>query len=250
MDAVLDIGIDLRTAADQCSVSGRCRSVCDGCQVRLFAVCSALDDNQIANLERLAKQTHVPARSPFLLEGDRADAVYTLTSGFVRLQQDLADGRRQVVGFLAPGDFIGLNLGEHYPYGADALTDATLCRFDRDAFANLTRREPALLEKLYAMTSHELSLAQEHMVLLGRRKAEERVALFLIGWRKRLQRVIGQSPTLPLPMGRQDIADHLGLTIETVSRIMARLARGRVTLEVPGGVRILDEAGLRTTAGA
>lgn len=230
--------------ADRCGEAGRCRSVCDGCKVRLFTVCSALDDREIQALEKLAMQKHLSSRQPIMFAGDPADAVFTLTSGFLRLQRVLSDGRRQIIGFAAPGDFVGLDLSMRYAYSVEALTDVMLCKFDRTEFSLLARRMPALLEKLHQFASHELSLAQEHMVLLGRRRAEERVALFLVGWRKKLQRIFGQSATLPLPMGRQDIADHLGLTIETVSRIMAHLAREKIILDVPGGVRILDESRL------
>jgi CRP/FNR family transcriptional regulator, anaerobic regulatory protein len=235
---------DMPDAADHCVEAGRCRSVCTGCKVRLFAVCAALDDLEIKALEHLARQKTLSARQPVMFAGDPADAVYTLTSGYLRLQRDLSDGRRQIIGFAAPGDFIGLGLTSHYAYSADALTDVTLCAFDRIEFSMLAHKAPGLTERLHRSASHELSLAQEHMVLLGRRRAEERVALFLVSWRQKSQRIFGQSATLTLPMGRQDIADHLGLTIETVSRIFAHFGREKIILDVPGGVRVLDEARL------
>jgi CRP/FNR family transcriptional regulator, anaerobic regulatory protein len=232
---------DMPDVADQCVEAGRCRSVCSGCKVRLFAVCASLDDQEIKALERLARQRTVLARQPLVFAGDPADSVFTLTSGFLRLQSDLSDGRRQVIGFAAPGDFIGLGLNARYGFSADALTDVTVCGFDRLEFSNLAHKTPGLIERLHRSASHELSLAQEHMVLLGRRRAEERVALFLTSWRTKLQQIFGPSATLPLPMGRQDIADHLGLTIETVSRIISRLGREKIVLDVPGGLRVLDK---------
>ncbi len=117
-----------------------------------------------------------------------AGFVFTLTSGFLRLQRDLSDGRRQIIGFALPGDFVGLGLGARYAYSVDALTDVTVCGFDRLEFSMLAYKTPGLIERLHRSASHELSLAQEHMVLLGRRRAEERVALFLISWRKKLQK--------------------------------------------------------------
>jgi len=230
--------------ADQCGRAGRCRAVCQDCKVRLFAVCGALDDEEIRSLERLARQKRVTARQGVMVAGDDASEVLTLTSGFLQVQRDLANGRRQVVGFAAPGDFIGFDPSDRYQFTVESLTEVTLCRFSRADFSALMHGMPTLLEKLHQTACHELSLAQDHMVLLGRRSADERVALFLINWRAKVSRIFGPSPMLPLPMNRQDIADHLGLTIETVSRIIARMGRQKILLSVPGGLRVLDEAAL------
>lgn len=224
-----------------CGASSACADVCEKCRVRLFAVCAALDHDEIAELEALAERRALPARRSLFHEGDPVAGLFTITSGTVRLQNDLSDGRRQIVGFALPGDFLGLALESRYGFSADTLTPTTVCRFDRGRFVSLVQRKPQLLARLHAATSHELAIAQAHMVVLGRRRAEERVAAFLIGWRDRLAVVQGRSATVPLPMARQDIADHLGLTIETVSRVFARWARERIVLSVPDGVRVLDE---------
>lgn len=185
-----------------------------------------------------------PAKATLFEQGDEATSLFTVTSGVLRLHYDLPDGRRQIVGFAMPGDFLGLSLEPRFGLTADALTSVAACRFDRHRFMALLERHPSMMRKMHEVASHELAIAQEHMVVLGRRRAEERVASFLLKWWQRLKRVHGQSPTLPLPMGRQDIADHLGLTIETVSRTLARWMRERIILDVPDGVRILDAARL------
>lgn len=226
------------------SQGSACVDVCEKCRVRLFAVCAALGPDEIGDLEAIAERRALPARRSLFHQGDAVNSLYTITSGTVRLQNDLSDGRRQVVGFALPGDFLGLALADQYGFSAETLSATTLCRFDRARFVALVERKPHLLARLHAATSHELAIAQTHMVVLGRRRAEERVAAFLIGWRDRLAVVQGRSPTVPLPMGRQDIADHLGLTIETVSRVFARWTRERIVLGVPDGVRVLDEARL------
>ena len=100
--------------------------------------------------------------------------------------------------------------------------------------------KPHLLRRINELVIRELGQAQDHMVLLGRRSAEEKVASFLVGWRVRLARLGDATNTLPLPMGRQDIADFLGLTIETVSRTLTRLERDGVIEIVPGGIRLVD----------
>ncbi len=217
-----------------------CHVVCEACRVRLFAVCAALRSDEIQELEAIAHhQTH-EAKTSLFQEGDPVHSLFTITSGTIRLQHDLPDGRRQVVGFAIPGDFLGLAREERFGFTADALTRVSLCRFDRRRFLELVERHPELLRRLHEAASHELALAQEHMVVLGRRRAEERVAAFLLRWWDRLNVVQGHSVTVPLPMGRQDMADHLGLTIETVSRTLARWMREKIILDVPDGVRVLD----------
>jgi len=223
---------------------GQCASVCAECRVRLYAVCAALDEGEVHALERITQHMSLPAKSALFHAGDAANSVYTVTSGTLRLQRDLADGRRQIIGFAIPGDFIGLAMDQHFGFSADSLTPVNLCRFDRQAFSRLASEKQGLMGRLHNFASHELGLAQEHMVVLGRRRADERVAAFLLRWRERMARLTGASATLALPMGRQDIADYLGLTIETVSRTLARWMREKVILDVPDGIRILDPARL------
>lgn len=173
-----------------------------------------------------------------------------MTDGAIRLSRLLPDGRRHVMGFALTGDFLGLALPERFAVTAEALGQATLCRFERGAFKALVADKPHLLQRLHERAGYELTLAQDQMMLLGRRTAEEKVALFLVGLRQRYLRIGHDSITLELPMGRQDIADHLGLTIETVSRMLTRFDRERIILIVPGGVRLLDPARLdRLAAG-
>ena len=166
----------------------------------------------------------------------------------LRLSRLLPDGRRQVVGFAMVGDFLGLALPERFTVTAEALAPTKLCRFEKRAFAGLVADAPHLLQRLYERAGYELTLAQDHMMLLGRRTAEEKVASFLLGLRARYARIGQNSVTVELPMGRQDIADHLGLTIETVSRMLTRLDRDKAILIVPGGVRLLDIARLEELA--
>ncbi|MEH3148525.1 MAG: helix-turn-helix domain-containing protein [Methylobacterium frigidaeris] len=221
---------------------------CAECGVRLVSVCAALTGDELDRLEALSQRLRLDARQALFHQDDRAGAVYNVTEGMMRLSRLLPDGRRQIVGFAMVGDFLGLALPERFTVTAEALVPATLCRFDRHAFAGLVAGAPHLLQRLHERAGHELTLAQDHMVLLGRRTAEERVASFLLGLRARYGRVGRDSVTVELPMGRQDIADHLGLTIETVSRMLTRLDREKAILIVPGGVRLLDGARLERLA--
>jgi CRP/FNR family transcriptional regulator len=221
---------------------------CEQCRVRSLSMCGALEPDELAALDRLSRPLSVAARETIFEQDELADSVFNITAGSARLYRLLPDGRRQIVGFALPGDFLGLALSERNAYSADALTPLTACQFSRAHFSDFLDEKPHLLRKLHTMASHELSLAQEQMVILGRRTAEEKVAAFLIGLRKRWARLSTASVTIPLPMTRQDIGDFLGLTVETVSRMLTRLAREKAILIVPDGVRLLDVARIEAMA--
>lgn len=213
---------------------------CASCRVRALSLCAALDPDELVELDRLSTSVAVGAKETLFEQDQPSDAVYNVTAGAVRLYKLLPDGRRQVVGFALPGDFLGLSMSERNAFSADALTPTTACRFTRQSYSAFLDAKPHLLRRLHSMASHELSLAQDQMVILGRRTAEERVAAFLIGLRNRWMRINGNQVHVPLPMTRQDIGDFLGLTVETVSRLMTRLAREKAIVIVPDGVRLLD----------
>lgn len=240
---------DRLSGAGPSCAHGRQSGSCAECTVRLISVCGALSLDELTALERLNQPLVLPPRATLFGQDDRATAVYNVTKGALRLSRLLPDGRRHVLGFVFSGDFLGLALDDHFTMSAEALTHVQACRFDLKAFRSLTGAMPSLLGALHARTSHELSLAQDHMLLLGRRTAEERVASFLLGLRERYRRNGLTSATLELPMTRQDIADHLGLTIETVSRTFARFTRERLLLDVPSGVRVLAADRLERLAG-
>jgi CRP/FNR family transcriptional regulator len=218
--------------------------------VRVISVCAALDISELSALGAMAEDIHFAEKETITLQGDAADSVYTVTGGTIRLYKLLPDGRRQIVGFLLPGDFMGLALSDRHTCCADAVGPVTACRFARSAFTALTQKKPHLLRRLHEAAMHELALAQDHMVLLGRRTAEEKVAAFLVGLRDRSRRLGGGAVTIPLPMTRSDIADYLGLTIETVSRTISKLARAKAILVIPEGVRLLDPARVEALAAA
>lgn len=228
-----------------------CGDLCNGCEARALSVCGSLDDDAFAGLRRLNKPVVFGARAVLFDQETPVEHVFTVVQGVARLYKLLPDGRRQIVGFALPGDFLGLALADGYGYCADAVTPVTVCRFSRQSFAEYADRHPQMLRRLYDMATHELALAQQQMVLLGRRDALEKLAAFLLGLQKRWARVSGkQSATIDLPMGRQDIADFLGLTIETVSRTLNRMARDKTIVIVPDGVRLLDLERLEALAEA
>ncbi|MBP1182840.1 Crp/Fnr family transcriptional regulator [Methylobacterium sp. PvR107] len=235
-------------ATNQACRHGRSEGGCVACDVRRVSVCAALTGQELERLEAVSHRIVLDPRQILFGQEDRADAVYNVTEGALRLSRLLPDGRRHVIGFALIGDFVGLALPERFTVTAEALTPVALCRFDRRAFTALVEDVPHLLRRLHERAGYELTLAQDHMMLLGRRTAEEKVAAFLLGLRARYARIGLTSVTLELPMCRQDIADHLGLTIETVSRMLTRLDRERAILIVPGGVRLVDPGRLEQLA--
>ncbi|MET7242338.1 helix-turn-helix domain-containing protein [Methylobacterium sp. EM32] len=185
----------------------------------------------------------VAAEEEIYAEGDRAVHFYKVMSGAVRTYRLLSDGRRQIDGFHLPGDIFGLEAGDERRAGADAVADTTLLAFrhgDRDALAG---EAGALAREVVAAMLRALERAQDHMLLLGRKSARERVASFLLGLAGRA----GSDGTVALPMSRADIADHLGLTIESVSRTFTGLERdGVIALSAQRRAVVLrDEAALR-----
>ena len=228
----------------------RAGQACAGCNVRLISVCAALAPDELLALEALAQQTEFPARETLFLQGEAADSVYNLTKGVARLYKVLPDGRRQIVGFALPGDFLGLAMRERYGFSADAIEPIVACRFSRTAYSALVDEKPHLLRRLHDFATHELTLAQDQMMLLGRRTAEEKLVSFLLHMRDRWTKLGRPSVTVPLPMSRQDIADFLGLTIETVSRTFTKLAKDKTILIVPDGVRLMNFERLESLAAA
>lgn len=213
-------------------------------KLRLISLSTALPLAERDTLEPLSRRVSLDQKENLFRQDDPAGSVYNVTSGALRLYRILPDGRRQVTGFAFPGDFLGLSLLDRFNVSADALEPVIACRFDRRAFMELIRSQPSLVMHLHEITGHELSRAKDMMVLLGRRTADEKIAAFLMGLRARYALIGRSSVTLELPMNRLDIADHLGLTIETVSRTLSRLDREGCILVVPGGVRLVDHARL------
>ena len=213
---------------------------CDDCAVRPLGISAALDRGELRELDHLGRHVHFTSHETVFAQEELTTSFYNLLEGVMRLYKLLPDGRRQIVGFALPGDFLGIAISARNNFSADAVGAVAVCRFSRTAFMQFIADKPHLLRRINELVIRELGQAQDHMVLLGRRSAEEKVASFLIGWRVRLARLGDATNTLPLPMGRQDIADFLGLTIETVSRTFTKLERDGVIEIVPGGVRLVD----------
>ena len=214
--------IELRSLPTDCARRRR-DNACDTCGARALSVCASLDGEDLARLDSLAEHITLGAGDALTRQGDAAVHVFNITSGSVRVFKLLADGRRQITGFLFAGDFLGLAGAESYVFSAEAIEPATACRFRRNDYRALIRDLPALETALLDRATHELAAAQNQMVLLGRKTALERVASFLLDLPAQDPARPGPVDHIRLPMTRSEIADYLGLTIETVSRVLTRL---------------------------
>jgi CRP/FNR family transcriptional regulator len=223
---------------------------CADCAIRGFSVCASLDKIEMRDFEPLGRRAHFSTCETVFAQEDMTSYFYNLLDGVMRLYKLLPDGRRQIVGFALPGDFLGMTTAERHGFSADAIGPVTVCQFARGPFARFSDHRPNLLRRMNELAVQELNQAREHMVLLGRRSAEEKVATFLVGWRDRLVALRGTSETVPLPMSRQDIADYLGLTIETVSRTFTKLERDGIIEIIPGGVCLRNSARAEALAAA
>ncbi len=216
-------------------------SPCAACPVRPLSICAGLSIDELSDLEKIITNIVVKAGAPIFDEGEAATHRYNLTSGCVRIYKLLGDGRRQIFGFLFPGDFLGLAIEDEYAYSAEAVVESHLCRFPQRDLEELISRYPALEKRLLGVTKHELAIAQEQMVLLGRKSAEEKVVTMLLTFSKRAQhRGQSENPVF-LPMTREDLGDYLGLTTETVSRTMTQLkTKGVIQLKHDRYISLID----------
>jgi CRP/FNR family transcriptional regulator, anaerobic regulatory protein len=222
---------------------------CETCAARTLSICGAMRQEDLGHLAVIRSgQTVEPGRT-FIEEGESATHFFNIIEGAVKVYKLMADGRRQITGFLFAGDLLGLAFNESYTYSAEAITTVRICRFPRRPLERLLDEFPKMEKRLLAMASNELAAAQAQMMLLGRKTAHERVASFLLSLAERQERLGNDGESLHLPMTRTDIAGHRGLTTETASRVFTNLKkRGYIALENGGRVRITDRDELEELA--
>lgn len=201
---------------------------CFGCPVRELAVCNTLAQSELATLRRSGSCKRLSAGEPLCWQGDQATHVYTVTHGMLRLSRVLSDGRRQVTGFAFPGDFLGVTMEDEHTFTAEALSEVELCQFSRGRFDSFIESHPHMERTLYSVAARELAAARDQLVLLGRKTATERLASFLLEMARHTAQTAGDPMRVSLPMARIDIADYLGLRIETISRELGVLKASRL----------------------
>jgi CRP/FNR family nitrogen fixation transcriptional regulator len=189
---------------------------------------------------------HLAQGAEIFAQGEASGVLYRVISGVVRICKLFQNGRRQIEAFHVTGDVFGFELSACRSLYAEAASDCVLVSYHRHAIEALAEKDKSVHQQMLHHAVRNLAQAQAHALLLGRRGAVARLAAFLIDWASRLDR----PETIALGMPRQDIADYLGLTIETVCRSLGQLERqGMIALPNARQVRILDEARLTKLAG-
>lgn len=228
---------------------------CSGCAIRHSSLCGALSSEEISDLNAIARRKTLDPGQPLVMEGEVSRDFANVTEGVAKLVRGAEDGRSQIVGLLFPSDFIAGALGGKAPTAApqsiEAITEVQLCIFPRIPFEKVLHAHPSLEFKLLSRTLDELQIARDWMVLLGRKTAEERVASFLIHVAQKMENLgcRGQD-SFDLPLSRAEIADYIGLTLETVSRQITKLKKdGVIAFEGSKRVVRIDRDTLERRAG-
>ncbi|MFT3754671.1 MAG: Crp/Fnr family transcriptional regulator [Pseudoxanthomonas sp.] len=226
-------------------------SACSHCSVRDLSVCSALGPEEAEALESQVGEVAVAAGRMLVREGDERRHVFTVTSGSLRRIRLLPDGRRLVAGFLLPGDYIGFSGAVRYRHSIEAIQDSVLCVFSSQDMRELCDRFPELERELLSRACAELDDTRNNLMSLARMTPVERLAGFLLDMAARRQRQGHDADSVFLPMTRADIADYLGLTVETVSRCFTKLrSQGVIATDDPQHVRILQSNALKALSEA
>ncbi len=200
--------------------------VCASCEARHGGICAALSNQQLVELSRASSKQRVEGGAELVGDAEAIDHYSNVLSGVVKLTKTLADGRQQIVGLQFAPDFVGRPFKDESTLNAEAATDVSLCSFPKAAIERMMRESPGLEHRLLQQTLKELDEARDWMLTLGRKSAGEKVATFLLLIARNIDPTADpdrESAEFDLPLTRADIADYLGLTIETVSRQMTKL---------------------------
>jgi CRP/FNR family transcriptional regulator len=225
---------------------------CGDCPIRERAVCAYCSGSELAVLDAMKSYRDFAPGREILAAGEESPVVGSIVRGVVKLTKTLHDGRTQMVGLLFPGDFVGHAMRARAEFDAIAATDVTLCLFQRRQFEQLLRDKPALEKRLLEMTLNELDAARDWLLLLGRKTAREKLASFvlMLARREAAARPGAKAVAVSLPLTRAEIAEYLGMTIETVSRQFTKLrADGVIAFDSTRALRLPDLDRLAAEAG-
>ena len=227
---------------------------CNTCLVRNRAICGALSSEELELLNKKAHHLYLEAGQSLSWEGEDSLLVANVINGVLKLSNLMEDGREQIVGLLYPSDFVGRPYAEKSGQTVTAMTDSHLCVFPRGDFENFASDHPELERKLLDRTFTELDRARDWMMLLGRKTAQEKIASFLLELSERLAEngcsALTALDHFHLPLNRQQMADVLGLTIETVSRQLTMMRNDDIiALPDRRSITILDRHRLNEMSG-
>jgi CRP/FNR family transcriptional regulator len=227
---------------------------CADCPIRHRAVCARCETDELSRLEQIKYYRSFQAGQVVIWSGDRMEFVGSVVTGIATLTQTMEDGRRQMVGLLLPSDFVGRPGRQAAAYDVTATTDLVMCCFRKKPFEEMMAATPHIAQRLLEMTLDELDAAREWMLLLGRKTAREKIASLISIIARREAALHQKRPkgmlAVDLPLTREEMADYLGLTLETVSRQISALKKdgvihleGNRHVQIPDIDRLLEEAG-------
>ena len=224
------------------------------CPIRYQAICSRCNDDELAILDHMKSYCTFAKGEAIYYVGEELKFFGTFVSGVAEISQCLEDGRRQIMGILMPSDFVGRPYRRVSQFDINAISEVVICRFDIVSFQKLFDEVPLLGSRLLEMTFDELDAARTWMMVLGQKTAQEKIASFLYIIAMRKVKLLSDSMVnevaFDLPFSRKQIADYIGLTIETVSRQMSALKDSGI-IEIVGQRHIIvkDLESLRGQAG-
>jgi len=223
------------------------------CDARHKGICGALDQEQLVALAKTSHKQYAESGTELLGDAERINTYAVVLSGVVKLAKSLSDGRQQIVSLQFAPDFLGRPFKSESALSAEAATDVSLCTFPKAALERLMQASPELERRLYRQALDELDQAREWIVTLGRKSAGEKIASFLLMIARNIDPNAdpdSDAANFELPLTRADIADFLGLTIETVSRQLTRLRTDKViSIENNRNVVVPSLARLEARAG-
>ena len=218
---------------------------CQACPLRTLPLFTGHSGAELALIESLKRdQLVLPAEHSVIDEGQVDAPLYTLLSGWAFRFKTLSDGRRQILNFLLPGDFIGVQqkMGDSAAHGVQTLTEVVLCVFRRDSLWELHRSAPSLGFNVTWLTAHEESLVDDTLLSVGRRSAEERIATLLVLLFKRAAALQADQGAggVPFPLTQQHVADALGLSLVHTNKTLRKLERRGLHALVEGRLHLRD----------
>ncbi|MEI2296884.1 Crp/Fnr family transcriptional regulator [Ensifer sp. MJa1] len=226
-------------------------TVCAACEARHGGVCGTLTPDQLLDLSRHSTRRSIEPGREVIGQGETTESYANIINGVVKLSKVLADGRQQIVGLQFAPDFMGRPFTRESALTAEAAVDTDICCFPRTVIDRLVSEAPGLEHRLHEQALKELDEARDWMLTLGRKTAREKVASFLYIIATHIDPEKGTAREFDLPLSRADIADYLGLTIETVSRQITKLRKDNVIriensrhVSVPSLDRLMHVAGI------
>lgn len=226
-------------------------ALCLACEARHRGICGALDPKQLLQLGRQAGRREIEPGAGLIVAGVPTEGYANILSGVVKLTKLLSDGRQQIVGLQFTPDFLGRPFAKSSEVSAEAASTVRLCTFPKSVLEEMVRQSPGLEHRLHAQALRELEDAREWMMTLGQKTAAEKVASFLILLGRHIDPYAdGCSHEFEIPLTRSDIADFLGLTIETVSRQLTHLRKvGIIDIRKNRRITLCDYETLTTMSG-